>query len=138
MSFKSQLKLDSPIFSRAARRAAVSRAIVRTAQKWGKDLGQKQLDSPHTGVVETVSRGGFRQRHQRSRRGERPSPLSKRLMNSQRLRRVSETQVEVEITAPYAERLQKDLDRVIVSDGDLKEGTDLLNQNIATEFSKLV
>lgn len=96
-------------------------------------------NSPHTGKMVTKARGeNFRVRHQQSRRGQRPAPFTRTLKNSIRARRLSETSSIVEIGAEYAERLQNDLGRVIVSKQDEKEGQRDLDRNLELEFKELL
>lgn len=138
MSFKSSLKFDSPIFSQSKRRAAGGRAVRKSAREFVKDVRDKMENSPHTGKIITVTRGGnFRIRHQQSRRGQRPAPLTRKLKNSVKDRRVSETESIVDVEAEHAE-YQVKLGRVIVSAKDEAEAQRNLDKNVAVEIGKLL
>ncbi len=139
MSFKSSLKLDSPIFDRDKRRAAGGRAVRKTATDFAKDLQDKMESSPHTGKIVIKARGEtFRVRHQQSRRGERPASFTKTLLRSVRSRRVSDVEYETTVDAFYAERLQTELGRVIVSRQDEVDAQKALDSNLAEELQKLL
>lgn len=139
MAFQSELRLDSEIFNREKRRAAGGRAVRKTARDFAGNLQDKMEDSPHTGRVVTKARGeNFRVRHQQSRRGQRPAPFTRKLKNSIRAKRLSEIESIVEIGAEYAERLQRDLGRVIVSKKDEAEGQNELDRNREIELGKLL
>lgn len=125
MSFRSDLKLESRIFNRAELTRAISNAVVITAKEFKQSTGDKMENSPHTGEVVTKARGGnFRVRHQQSRRGQRPAPFSRNLLNALTSRKTGDTSAVVEIDdgrAPYAEILQRDLGRIIMSKEDAAE-----------------
>ena len=138
MSFKSILKLDSPIISAEKRKAAGGHAARNAARKFKNDLQQKMETGQHTGKTVTKARGGgFSVRHQQSKRGERPAPFTRTLKNSIRDKRVSETESVVKVEAEYAERLIK-LGRVIVSAKDRRDGQKDLDQEKTKEFAKLL
>lgn len=133
------MELDSGIFSQSKRQAAGGRAVRKTARDFVTNLQNKMENSPHTGTVVTKARGAnFRVRHQQSRRGQRPAPFSRKLKNSIRARRLSETTSVVEIGAEYAERLQTTLGRVIVSRTDEREAQTDLDRNLENELNQLL
>jgi hypothetical protein len=138
MAFKSSLKLDSPLFSAEKRKAAGGRAVYKSAREFAQSTQNKMETGAHTGKIVTKARGeNFRVRHQQSRRGQRPAPFSKRLLLSVRAKRLSQTESTVEVGADYAEHLQFNLGRKIVTPGDLKEAKKNLDNNLVEEFRKL-
>ncbi len=138
MSFKSTLKLDSRFFDPRARQRAASRAVAKTIRAFAGTIQNKMENSPHTGKTVTKVRGvGFSIRHQQSKRGERPSPFTRKLLRSVKPRKISETRGIVEVGAEYAENLLE-LGRVIVSAKDLSEGQNLLNKNCLQEIKNLL
>lgn len=139
MSFKSSLKLGSAIFSQSRRRAAGGRAVRKTAREFARDVQNKMENSPHTGKTITVARGGnFRVRHQQSRRGQRPAPLTRFLLNSVRMRTISPTKAETRVNADYGEILQNSLGRKIITGKDIDEANESLIKNTEAELRKLI
>jgi hypothetical protein len=139
MPFQSTLNLDSGLFSQNKRQAAGGRAVRKTARSFVRELQNKMENSPHTGSVVTKARGaGFRVRHQQSSRGQRPAPFTRKLLNSIRARRLSESESIVEIGAEYAEKLQNELGRVIVSRQDEREAQSDLDRNLESELIQLL
>lgn len=120
MSSNTQVKLDSKIFNRAELRRTLSGVIQKSAKEFVSDVQMKMENSPHTGDVVTKARGEtFRVRHRQSRRGERPAPFSKDLLNSLEAKRTGEFGAEVDSDSEYADKLIFEDGRVIVSDQDL-------------------
>lgn len=122
MSSKTSVKLDSRIFNRSELRRTLSKIVQKSAKEFVPDVQEKMENSPHTGTVVTKARGeNFRVRHQQSKRGERPAPFSKDLLNSLQARGVGEFTAQVDSTSEYADKLIFEDGRIIVSNEDLKE-----------------
>lgn len=122
-----------PVFNQAKFSAAASRATTKTGGETVAAIQNAMENSPHTGKV--IKRRG--RRHQQSRRGQRPAPLSGNLKNSVKLRKVSTNEVVVSVDAEYTERLIK-LDRVIISESDQKKAGESLRRNYENELKNLV
>jgi hypothetical protein len=139
MSFRSSLKLDSPIFSAEKRKAAGGRAVMKTAREFKESTRRKMVESNPTGRIYQKGRGvGFTRSHQASRRGERPAVDSGRLANSGKVKRISSVEAEVTIgeNLPYTEKLAQT--RKIVTKQDLKEAQTRLNQAAFGELRQLI
>jgi hypothetical protein len=140
MTFKSSLKLDSPIFSTEKRKAAGGRAVMKTARAFKDSTRRKMVESNPSGRIYRKTSGvGFTRSHQASRRGERPAVESGNLARSGKVKRISPVETEVSIgeNLPYTEKLVKS-GRVIVSNQDLKEAQRELDQNALSELRGLI
>lgn len=122
MTFRCVVKLDSKIFNRGELRRAAAKVVKKSAKNFVSDVADKMENSPHTGDVVTKARGeNFKVRHRQSRRGERPAPFSRNLLNSLEAKQTGELVWQVDSNSEYADKLIFEDGRVIVSDQDLKD-----------------
>lgn len=142
MTFKSALKLESPIFSAEKRRAAGGRACVKTARMHKDSIRKKMVFGKPSGRSYLRERGvGFGRRfHRASAPGERPAVYTGNLANrAVKQKRTGETSAVTFVdtsVAPYAEDLIN-IQRVIISAEDRQEAQRDLNRNVANEFRNL-
>ena len=96
-------------------------------------------NSPHTGTIVTKARGeNFRVRHRQSRRGERPAPFTKDLLNSLKAKKTGEFSAQVDSDSPAANKLIFEDGRVIVSNDDLKDAERKQNAAANAELLKFL
>ena len=131
MSVKTTVKFDSKIFNSAELKRALSKLPLAEAKKFVAGLQEKMDSSPHTGKVVTKVRGKeFRIRHQQSKRGERPAPFSRVLINSLKAKSTGEYSAQLNSDAEYADKLIFEDGRVIVSDQDLSDARKSLQSEV--------
>jgi hypothetical protein len=118
------VNFNSKIFQ-AAERERLAADLVQEMARDFRDLTKRRMfpDGHQTGA-EARRRDGSR--FKRSRRGERPAKDSGALIEGIEDRQLSEFSVEVVSTATrdgfdYPEHLQKDLERLIITDADREE-----------------
>src|SRR5688572_27460215 len=120
----------SKIFDKATRRQVISNLISKSAKGFKRQTQERMIKGPHTGRQYAKKRGaGFRRAHRASAAGQRPSPDTMTLVNAVSDRKTSEMSAEVFIAerinpengttaSRYAEILQNNLNRPIMSEGD--------------------
>jgi hypothetical protein len=139
MAFRSTLKLDSKIFDKAARRREFSQIVRTSAKEFRQAIRDKMINSPHTGrLYERRGGAGFRRRHQASRRGERPAPDTFRLVNSVVDAKTGEFSASVEVKADYGEILQREHEREIMTENDVREAEQEFNRRAVDALRKLL
>lgn len=142
MAFRSTVRLDSKIFSESARRAALSRAVNQTLKIFRNSTKQKMIRGVRSGEVRKRIRGSdFRVERRRSAKGERPAPDTFNLVNAVIDFKTSDLAGTVEVDeqkAPYADHLQNDLDRPIMTAEDAREAEIELKRNVNNALKDLL
>ena len=139
MSFTSKLKLDARFFKPAERAKAFGGAAYQSAQNFRQSLKQKMIESVPAGRTQSIGKGtNFETRFRRSKRGQRPAIQTRYLLNSIRARRTSELSAETEVLAEYADELQNELGRKIMTDEDRIEAQTDFNRQLNRALLDLV
>lgn len=129
------VKLDSKIFDKTQRRAAIASAVSKTAKSFKDSTKRKMVEQRASGKTydKKVRGRSFVRRHRASARGQRPQPDTLNLVNAVTDKRSSEFTSEVFIdhrinpengadAQEYAERLQNSMNRPIMSEQDARIG----------------
>lgn len=151
MSFKSILKLQSPLFDTSKIRAAASMAVGKTAKQFKNYTRQKMIKSSPSGkLYEKTARGaGTRRFHRASARGQRPAPDTMTLVNAVSDRKTGEFSAEVFIAdkinpenganaRDYAGRLQNKMNRPIMQEADARIHGSLLELELEKAIKNLI
>ena len=145
MSFKSNLKLDSPIFNRETRNNAFGSAAYKSAQEFRADLKEKMIASIPAGRTVSIGEGkGFDTRFKRSRRGQRPAIQTGRLLNSYRAKKTGDTSAETSVIAEtdegfdYGQELQSALGRAVMTTEDVEAAEKNYNANLSRSLIGLL
>lgn len=141
---------SSPIFNTNQLRETLSRIPMESARKFKDSTKRRQIESrPQGELVEKRSGAGFRRFHRASRRGQRPSPDTLTLVNATTSERTGEFSAETfiapkvnpenkELASVYAERLQNNLDRPIMSEQDAKLAQKVQDYDVEKAVEKLI
>lgn len=134
MATVSKFTSTAKIFDKASRSQGFTSLISREAKEFKVDTKERMIEGPASGRVYEKHPGGrgFTRSHRASRRGQRPAPDTLTLVNAISDRRLSDYSAEVyvaerinpengEIASDYAERLQTQLDRPIMSPLDAEK-----------------
>ena len=111
---KAEFIQNSPILDPERLEENLSRAMDKSLTEFVQEVAVHQITTEHTGVVRNVKINGVVTKHQASRIGESPAPLSGSLVNSTEPEQFSATSGEVRVTAPHGVILVEKLDRDIL------------------------
>lgn len=145
MSFQSTLKLDSRFFDPAERQKAFSSAAYEAASDFRADLKQKMEESIPAGNEVSIGRGtGFETRFRRSRKGQRPAIQTRKLISSIFAYRRGDFSASTEVTAEdergrnIGEKLQNEMDRLVMTDEDVAEAEKNFNNKLRQNLIDLI
>jgi hypothetical protein len=144
------IKLDSKIFDKGVRRAAISSGIGKSAKVFKEATRRRQIEGKPSGKVYPKKKGGkgFGRAHRASRKGQRPAPDTGTLANATVDIKTGEFSVSVEIAnkvnpenganaKDYAERLQGKMQRKIMTSEDAKVAQAEMNYRMNKVISDL-
>lgn len=105
---------NSPILEPGRLDESLSRAVDKSLEEFDAEVKKHQLLGEHTGVIRNVKINDRVIRHQSSRTGESPAPLSNALINSTETEVISPNLGELRVTAPHGAILVDKLNRDIL------------------------
>ncbi len=134
---KAFFEQNSPILQPGVLDDALSDVIETSLEEYDAEVKKHQLLGAHTGVVRNVKVNGASLRHQSSRVGESPAPLSNQLINSTEIEQFSPVSGELRVEAPHGVILVEQLNRDILETPE-REYDPRLQAKVLEAVNKLI